>query len=155
MALRSLVLVALGVVVAAGVVTAIADKGRKAGPSRTTTIASTSKRPVAPPPSNGPVVHVAMRDLAFSRSTITVKTGERIEWDNKDNVGHTVTSEADASGLSTTTFDSGTIQPGATFIFTPQRPGLVRYICTLHPTVMSGTIKVLRGQPARPRSSAG
>src|SRR5438132_9378505 len=145
MALRSLVLVAVGVVVAAGVVTAIADKGRKAGPSRTTTAASTSKRPVAPPPSNGPVVHVVMRNLAFSPSTITVKTGERIQWDNKDNVAHTVTSEADAAGLSTTTFDSATIQPGAKFIFTPQRPGLVRYVCTLHPTVMSGTIKVERG----------
>ena len=145
MALRSLVLVALGVVVAAGVVTAIADKGRKTAPSRTTTLASATNRPVVPPPSNGPVVHVVMRKLAFDPSTITVKTGERVEWDNHDNVDHTVTSEANASDTSTAVFDSATIHPGATFIYTPQRPGLVRYVCTLHPTVMVGTIKVERG----------
>ena len=81
-----------------------------------------------------------LRDLAALPSVLAIRPAER----GRLRTG-SVTSEADASGLSTTTFDSATIQPGATFIFTPQRPGLVRYVCTLHPTVMSGTIKVLRG----------
>ncbi len=63
-----------------------------------------------------------------------------VQWTNNDVSPHTVTSTA-----SPPAFNSGIINPGATFTYTFTQPGTYPYICTLHPTWMNGTVIVESG----------
>lgn len=69
----------------------------------------------------------------FVPSTTTIKTGTTVTWTNADTVPHTVT----AAG-----FNSGTIQPGQTYVRTFTTPGAFDYKCDIHP-VMQGTVNVV------------
>ena len=87
-----------------------------------------------------------MGDKAFSPNPIEVKVGEGITWSNDDTQIHTVT-----SGISTINdtanagpdgvFDSGVMNPDATFDFVFDTAGTYPYYCTLHPQ-MVGTVNV-------------
>jgi plastocyanin len=71
----------------------------------------------------------------YDPAALTVKVGETITWTNTGAVLHTVTAD-DGSA-----FDSGNLNPKATFTFTPRQAGTIAYHCTLHPW-MKGTITV-------------
>ena len=94
------------------------------------------------PPTNA--VHVSIFPGAGSYSTgydpdnITVVIGvnNTVIWTNNDNEPHTVTA-TDGS------FDSGNMNPGATFTHTFTTPGTYAYICTYHPW-MRGYVTVLQ-----------
>ena len=90
--------------------------------------------PVAatPPPEGGATVEIV--DLAFSPDAITVAVGTTVVWTNTGAVPHTVTA---ADG----TFDSGVLDPGASFAHTFTEPGTYAYQCALHPQ-MQGTVVV-------------
>jgi plastocyanin len=82
-----------------------------------------------------PVVHtVTIETMAFRPSTVTVRPGDRVVWVNKDFFPHTATMPG---GL----FDSGSIEPEASWTFTPEATGMLEYTCTFHPT-MKATIRV-------------
>jgi plastocyanin len=66
---------------------------------------------------------VTMTDSRFQPGTVRVSAGGTVTWRNTSQVVHTVT----GSGM-----DSGTIQPGATFSHTFDRPGTYDYYCTPH-----------------------
>jgi plastocyanin len=66
---------------------------------------------------------------------VTVTVGTAVTWTNTGAVAYTVTSDDGAS------FDSGTLDPQATFSFTPERAGKFIYHCTFHPW-MTGTLTV-------------
>lgn len=84
---------------------------------------------------NGSSTSVTIQNYAFNSSALTVDSGVVITWTNKDAVAHTVTAN-DGS------FDSGDIQPGATFQHTfTTRGKTVSYHCRIH-TYMIGTITV-------------
>lgn len=74
---------------------------------------------------------------SFEPATIEVKKGDAIEWTNKDNVPHTVTSFAD-DGKS---FDSSIIMPTKKFILDTSKLSGKQYdyFCTIHP-YMKGKI---------------
>lgn len=80
-------------------------------------------------------VAVAMKNIAFSPTTVHVKVGEKITWTNQDSVDHNVTSQ---SGEQIASQNFG---QGGTFSFTPTRAGTIKYVCTIHPG-MDGTIVV-------------
>jgi hypothetical protein len=65
---------------------------------------------------------------------ITVSLGTSIKWINNDNVAHTVSSQNNL-------WDSGNVEPGATFSRTFQSTGSFPYYCVYHP-LMVGTITV-------------
>jgi len=73
--------------------------------------------------------------FAFSPKTLKVKVGMTVTWTNKTTVQHTVTSNDG------TTFNSGFINPGATFSFTFTKAGTFPYHCNIHP-FMKATIIV-------------
>ncbi|MBD0694844.1 hypothetical protein BG452_17835 [Streptomyces sp. CBMA123] len=76
-----------------------------------------------------------MKDFAFAPATLTAGPGQTVTVLNQDSVAHTLTA-VDKS------FDTGTIQPGASATFTvPQQTGAHPYICTIHP-FMHGTLTV-------------
>jgi plastocyanin len=84
----------------------------------------------------GPDQRVSMRNIRFVPAHVTVRAGEPIHWRNDDPVAHTVTADRGAS------FNSGPVQAGGTYSFTPTRPGTIHYYCTIHGQAQSGTITV-------------
>lgn len=73
-------------------------------------------------------------DAFYRPDPIRVHVGQTITWTNNDSDPHDVTS---VDGV----FASGPIAEGASFRWTPTRPGTYRYFCTLHPE-MHGQIIV-------------
>jgi plastocyanin len=71
---------------------------------------------------------------AYVPNPIAVPVGTTIKWTNNDNVGHTVSSQNNL-------WDSGDIEPGATYSRTFQSTGTFPYYCAYHPG-MVGTISV-------------
>ena len=69
--------------------------------------------------------------------TVVIGVNNTVVWTNNDNEPHTVTA-TDGS------FDSGTMNPDATFTYTFKTPGTYTYICTLHPW-MHGYVTVKPG----------
>jgi plastocyanin len=76
-------------------------------------------------------------NIKFVPHDITAKVGQKIMWTNDDQIAHTVTATSGA------TFDSGNVNGGATFEFTPTKAGTIAYVCTIHPG-QSGTITVTK-----------
>jgi plastocyanin len=78
-------------------------------------------------------------DSAFADPAISVGVGTTVTWTHVGNLPHTVTAD-DGS------FDSGTLQRGATFSLTFDQPGTNAYYCRFHGGPgglnMSGTIVV-------------
>ena len=77
---------------------------------------------------------VAIENLQFSPQKITVKSGTRVTWTNKDLFPHTATAEHHA-------FDSKVIQPEGIWTWVAKKPGTYAYTCRFHPT-MKGTVTV-------------
>lgn len=81
---------------------------------------------------------VVIRNYKFVPADMTVAPGETIRVRNDDSVTHTVTAVT-SSGKA---FDTGSIDPGATAIFTaPRTAGSYPYICSIHP-FMRGIVTV-------------
>jgi len=80
-------------------------------------------------------VKVTIKNIKFVPERITVKRGQKITWTNEDAFAHTVTARSGA------TFDSGQVDAGKTFEFTPTKSGTIGYVCTIHPGQV-GTIIV-------------
>lgn len=83
---------------------------------------------------------VSIVDLAFEPATLRVEPGTTVTWTNTGVAPHTATAE-DGS------FDSGTLESGATFQKTFTDPGRYAYLCRIHPD-MTGTIEVTATGPA-------
>lgn len=98
---------------------------------------SSSSTPQQPSSSvgSGKGVTVAMQNIAFNPSSVTVKVGQTVTWANKDGVQHNVTAQSGAS------FRSNNIGAGGTFSFKVTKPGTIKYVCTIHPG-MDGTLIV-------------
>jgi plastocyanin len=77
---------------------------------------------------------VTIANFAFSPSNTTVSSGSAVTWTNNDTVSHTVTADNGS-------FDSGVLQPGATFTHTFTQAGSVPYHCSIHPS-MHGSVSV-------------
>ncbi len=84
-------------------------------------------------------VQVAYRNITISPDTLRVKAGTTVHWTNFDSVEHNVTSQSGPAH-----FRSGTLGEGQGFTVRLTRPGVVHYLCTIHPATMNGTIEVLR-----------
>ena len=78
---------------------------------------------------------IEIKDFAFDPQKITVKSGEKITWTNRDGEPHTVVSVGKkfpkSSGLDT----------DQEYSITAGAPGTYEYFCSVHPK-MTGTIVV-------------
>jgi plastocyanin len=77
---------------------------------------------------------VTIENVRFDPQELTVKSGERVTWVNKDLFPHTATADAK-------TFDSRSIAPSGTWTWVAGKPGTYAYTCTFHPT-MKATVRV-------------
>ena len=90
--------------------------------------------PTAAPEPSADAVQVEIVNFAFSPAVVEVSAGTMVTWTNNDSAPHTVTA-LDGS------FDSGILDPGATFSFTFEEAGEIAYQCDLHPA-MQGSVSV-------------
>ena len=77
------------------------------------------------------VMHVVMKNMKFEPPTVEVKSGNTVEWKNEDITPHTATS---------TSFDSGSIDPDKSWKHTFSEPGNFAYNCTFHPDMKAVVI---------------
>jgi plastocyanin len=98
-----------------------------AAPAATST--PTTAEPNAPK-----VVTVTIRLMKFSPEQIEIKAGDTVEWKNADLTPHTATAP-------TKEFDSGPINPTASWRQTFAKAGTLPYVCTFHPD-MRGVVVV-------------
>ena len=96
----------------------------------------------ATPPAAAPVqsgtVKIAYRNITIAPDTVRVKVGSTIVWTNYDPVEHNVTSHSGPARFASKNFGEG-----KNFSVTLTRPGVIHYLCTIHPTTMNGTIEVI------------
>ena len=79
-------------------------------------------------------------NACFSPASLTINSGDTVEWINVDTAAHTVTSGSPADGPSGV-FDSSLIMGGASFANTFDEAGSYDYFCMVHPW-MVGDIQV-------------
>ena len=78
---------------------------------------------------------IEIKDFAFNPQTITVKSGEKVTWINRDEEPHTVVSVGKQFKKSTA------LDTDQEFTITAGAPGTYDYFCSVHPK-MTGTIVV-------------
>jgi plastocyanin len=78
---------------------------------------------------------IEIKDFSFNPQTVTVKSGEKITWINKDEEPHTVVSVEKQFKKSTA------LDTDQEFTITVGAPGTYTYFCSVHPK-MTGTIVV-------------
>ena len=89
--------------------------------------------PTDPDPADPTDETVNMENFSYSPETITVAQGTEVVWTNLDAEAHTVTSDGN--------FNSGLIQPGASYSHVFDEIGTFEYYCQPHP-FMTGTVIV-------------
>jgi plastocyanin len=116
----------------------------QAKPKTTTTKSSTTATKTATSPTTQlkianqlapQTVYVTIKSGAFMPQVVSVKAGGTVVWTNKDTIPHTTRS--DGSLL----WDSGTLQPGASYKHVFKATGSYNYSCAIHPE-MKGTVYV-------------
>lgn len=80
---------------------------------------------------------IEIKDFAFYPQTLTVKSGEKITWINRDEEPHTVVSVEKQFKKSTA------LDTDQEFTITAGAPGTYTYFCSVHPK-MTGTIVVVK-----------
>ena len=80
---------------------------------------------------------IEIKDFAFNPQTLTVKSGEKITWINRDEEPHTVVSVEKQFNKSTA------LDTDQEFTITAGTPGTYTYFCSVHPK-MTGTIVVVK-----------
>ena len=70
---------------------------------------------------------VKISDFKFAPATLTVKQGSSVTVTNEDSAAHTATSDDG------TTFDTGSLNQGASQTITLHEPGTYPYHCSIHP----------------------
>ena len=80
---------------------------------------------------------IEIKDFAFNPKTITVKSGEKVTWINRDEEPHTIVSVEKQFKKSTA------LDTDQEFTITAAAPGTYSYFCSVHPK-MTGTIVVVK-----------
>jgi plastocyanin len=76
---------------------------------------------------------VAVADFSFTPQVIDVKVGDSVTWTNEGQTEHTVKGKG---------FFSKALDRGQKYGFRFSKQGRFEYLCTLHPTLMRGTVVV-------------
>jgi plastocyanin len=95
--------------------------------------------PAASAPVQSGTVQIAYRNIAIDPDTLKVKVGSTVKWTNFDAVEHNVTSEGGPAKFASKTFGEN-----GTFEIKVNKPGVIHYLCTIHPASMNGTIEVVK-----------
>jgi LPXTG-motif cell wall-anchored protein len=92
-------------------------------------------------PASAATTGVSEVDFDFVPATVTIGVGDTVLWTNNGDEPHTATSDPGSDE----TWDSGIMNPGASFSHTFPQTGTFPYHCDVHPTLMFGTVIVQAG----------
>jgi plastocyanin len=123
-----LALLAIGALIAAGCGGSSNDKS----PGSSATTAPPAAAPTAG--TSGSSIAATIQNFAFHPPTASVKVRQKVAWKNADKITHTVTADNGS-------FDSGDLNPGASFSSAFAKSATVKYHCSIH-TFMHGTVQV-------------
>lgn len=93
-----------------------------------------------PQPVHAQAAGVTIQNYSFTPPTVSVPVGATVTWMNNDPVAHTTSSDTGA-------WDSGVLQPGASFSHAFTQAGTFTYHCHIHP-FMTGVMLVGMSQQA-------
>ncbi|HHC07621.1 MAG TPA: hypothetical protein ENK55_02750, partial [Actinobacteria bacterium] len=109
--------------------------------SSTTTTSTTSTTTSTITTTVPPVVAtVTMSEYAMAPTTVTIPAGGTVRWVNGGSQPHDATSGVDPTPDGA--WASPQLAPGESWSRTFDAPGTYPYFCTLHPTLMPGTVVV-------------
>ncbi|PZS02881.1 MAG: hypothetical protein DLM69_03530, partial [Candidatus Chloroheliales bacterium] len=126
--------------------------GETPTPAPTATSATGAAPTTASQPATGQgkTVTVEEQDFQFSPKDVTINVGDTVTFVNKGGTAHTATA-------SDNSWDSSSMDVGASFSHTFSAAGKVTYYCKFHGTAagkgMSGTITVVQGSSAAPAAT--
>ena len=81
-----------------------------------------------------PTVHtVVLENMKFSPSTLELKVGDEVVWQNKDFFPHDVTAENNS-------FQSNAMPSQGSWKFVAKKRGQFPYRCSLHPTMKAALV---------------
>jgi plastocyanin len=86
-----------------------------------------------PAPAPADFASVTIRGNSFLPGQLNIRVGQKVSWNNEDQVAHTVTADGLTFGKS--------VPSGAVFNFAFVKPGLFPYHCEIHPS-MHGAVVV-------------
>ena len=75
---------------------------------------------------------IRIEGMQYVPSTLTVRRGDRVVWDNRDVVPHTATAKGK--------FDSGNIATGRSWSHVMGKAGRFDYVCTFHPGMKASLV---------------
>jgi plastocyanin len=93
-------------------------------------------QPQAPAPTQAPAagfVSVTIRSNSYLPGQLNIRVGQKVSWNNEDQVAHTVSADGLTFGKS--------MPSGAVFNFAFVKPGIFPYHCEIHPG-MHGAVVV-------------
>lgn len=106
------------------------DEDQSAGAGATKEQAAPSEQATSEEPAtdsgNNETVEISIENIEFIPMEATAQVGQEVVWTNNDPFAHTVTAESGAD------FDSGDVEGGQTYEFTPEQTGTIEYVCTIH-----------------------
>jgi len=114
---------------------ACGDDGDSDTATETQTATETTETTPAPSGEAVRSAKVEIVDFAYDPDPVTIQTGGKVIWINRDTEPHTATAE-DKS------FDTGTLEEGKLKSENFKEPGTYSYICEIHPS-MHGTVEVV------------
>ena len=95
--------------------------------------------PASSAPVQSGIVQIAYRNITINPDTLKVKVGSTIKWTNYDAVEHNVTSKGGPEAFASKNFGEN-----RTYEVRVTKPGVIHYVCTIHPASMNGTIQVVK-----------
>jgi plastocyanin len=90
-----------------------------------------------------PVITIRFGEFFFRPSAVTVHVGQKVRFVDVGKIAHTVADTDARWNIRSKLIHPRLLGPGQSQTVVFARPGLVRYLCTLHPSLMRGTIHVV------------
>jgi plastocyanin len=110
---------------------------------------------VAAPAGGARTQSVSVGEYFYRAPTVRIDPGDSVTWTNRGDILHTVTSRTGAPER----FDSGNIDAGKAYTRAFPKAGTYDYLCTIHPSLMSGVVQVgpdtVKPKLSRVRARAG
>jgi plastocyanin len=110
---------------------------------------------LAGPAGSAQTASVSVGEYFYRAPAIQIDPGDSVTWTNKGQILHTVTSRKGVPER----FDSGNLDSGQAFTRVFAKAGTYAYLCTIHPTLMSGVVQVgpdtVKPRVTRPKARAG
>jgi plastocyanin len=90
------------------------------------------------------VTTVRLGEYYYRPKRLTVRTGSKVRFLNVGKIEHTVADTDARHRIRSKLIRPRPLKHGASQTVSFTRPGTVHYLCTFHPTLMRGVLKVVR-----------